>query len=306
MTPTGDTPTAEEAKRCCATAYGSDWARFLLGDSYHPGGLVLTERLGILLGLEHGTRVLDVAAGTGASAIHLASRFNCEVTGVDLSEANVAAARDAAARSGVTAPMQFVAGDADCLPFPDESFDVVICECAFCTFPDKPTAARELARVLRPGGRVGLSDLTRSGSLPRELDGLLAWIACIADARPLAEYEAYLRQVGFRIDRVERHDEVLQAMVRQIRTKLMGVELLMGLRKLDLPNVDLGQARAMARGAAEAVQAGTLGYALLTGTLSKPPPSPDPATGLLCGAPPLAARCRALHGGSDPPRTSGR
>ncbi|MGH2391689.1 MAG: class I SAM-dependent methyltransferase, partial [Chloroflexota bacterium] len=243
-----------------------DWARLLLGDSYHPGGLALTEHLGALLGLERGARVLDVAAGTGGSAIHLANRFGCQVTGIDLSEANVAAAQEAAARAGMTSLTHFVAADAEGLPFPDASFDAVICECAFCTFPDKPTAAGEFARVLRPDGRVGLSDLTRNGPLSAELNGLLAWIACIADARPLADYEAYLRQVGFRIDRAERHDEALGAMVRQIRAKLIGVELLVGLRKLDLPSVDLERARAMARSAAEAVRAGALGYVLLTGT----------------------------------------
>jgi ubiquinone/menaquinone biosynthesis C-methylase UbiE len=265
MTPADGTTAADEAKRCCAAVYGSDWARYLLGDSYHPGGLALTDRLGTLLGLGPGPRVLDAAAGTGASAIHLARRFGCRVTGLDLSPANVATATEAAARMGVAALTEFIAGDAESLPFADQSFDAAICECAFCTFPDKPAAAGEFARVLRPGGRVGLSDLTREGTLPRELDGLLAWIACIADARTLPDYEATLRQAGFRIEQTERHDEALRAMTRRIQTKLMGVELLVGLRKLELPNVDLGQARAMARSAAEAVRAGALGYALLTG-----------------------------------------
>jgi ubiquinone/menaquinone biosynthesis C-methylase UbiE len=266
MTGEGTTPTAQEAKSCCAALYASDWARLLLGDSYHPGGLALTDRLGTLLDLAPGTRVLDVAAGPGTSAIYLAQRFGCQVTGVDLSKENVAAAQEAAVRVGVATLTHFAVGDAERLPIPDASFDAVICECAFCTFPDKPTAATELARVLRPDGRVGLSDLTRNGSLPRELDGLLAWVACIADARSLADYEAHLQHAGFRVDRVEAHDEALRALVQQIRTKLMGVELLVGLRKLDPPNVDLGGARAIARSAAEAVQAGTLGYAVVTGT----------------------------------------
>jgi ubiquinone/menaquinone biosynthesis C-methylase UbiE len=266
VTGEGETATAQEAKSCCAAVYASDWARLLLGDCYHPGGLALTERLATLLDLTTGTRVLDVAAGPGTSAIHLAQRFGCRVTGVDLSETIVTAAREAAAQAGVTALTHFVAGDAERLPFPDASFDAVICECAFCTFPDKPSAAAEFARVLRPGGRVGLSDITRNGPLPAALDGLLAWIACIADAQPLADYDAYLESAGFRVDHVEPHDEALRAMVQQIRGKLMGLELLVGLRKLDLPDVDLGQARAMARSAAEAVQAGALGYALFVGT----------------------------------------
>lgn len=84
---------AAELKSCCAAVYGSDWARLLLGDSFHPGGMALTTRLGELVGLGPDDRVLDVAAGRGTSAIHLARRFGCAVVGVDLSAASVAAAR---------------------------------------------------------------------------------------------------------------------------------------------------------------------------------------------------------------------
>ena len=258
---------ALEAKRCCAAAYSSDWARLLLGESYHPGGLELTARLGTLLGLGPGLEVLDVASGTGSSAFHLAQQFDCRVTGIDLSEANVVGAQELAEHAGLSAQTNFIAGDAERLPFADGSFDAVLCECAFCTFPDKTAAAAEFARVLRPGGRVGLGDLTRQGPLPSGLNGLLAWIACIADARPIDEYAAYLQAAGFHIDAMEAHNEVLAAMVRQIRTKLLGLELLVGLKKLDLPGTDLETARAMARSAEEAVQAGTLGYAVVSATL---------------------------------------
>jgi cyclopropane fatty-acyl-phospholipid synthase-like methyltransferase len=64
-------PAAEEVKACCATVYQSDWARLLLGDSFHPGGLELTDHLGTLLDLGQGRSVLDVASGQGASAIRL-------------------------------------------------------------------------------------------------------------------------------------------------------------------------------------------------------------------------------------------
>ena len=79
-------------KQCCAAAYDSDVARILLGDSFHPGGTKLTERLGRILRVTPQTRVLDVAAGRGASAIFLAERFGCEVVGVDYSRKNVDAA----------------------------------------------------------------------------------------------------------------------------------------------------------------------------------------------------------------------
>ncbi|GAC1431333.1 MAG: hypothetical protein NVSMB65_04860 [Chloroflexota bacterium] len=254
---------APEVKSCCAAVYASDWARLLLGDSFHPGGLALTERLGTLLALGPTTRVLDVAGGQGTSAVHLARTFGCHVTAVDYSGANVAATRVAAERAGQAHRVVALEGDAERLPVEDEAFDAVVCECAFCTFPDKQAAAAEFARVLRAGGRLGLSDLTRRGPLPSELDTLLAWVACIADARPPDEYAAYLEGAGLSVDTVEPHDEALREMVQGIRTRLMGAQLLIALKKVDLPVLDLARAQTMARSAAAAVGAGTLGYTLM-------------------------------------------
>ena len=253
----------QEIKACCAAVYESDWARLLLGDSFHPGGLALTERMGILAGLEPGKRVLDVAAGAGASALYLAERFGCQMVGIDYGRESVAAATLAAAEAGLSGQVQFELGDAESLTFEDGSFDAVINECAFCTFPDKRTAAAEMARVLRPGGRLGLSDLTRSGPLPAELDGLLAWIACIADAQPLEHYVNYLETAGLTIEQTEAHDEALSQTVSDVRGKLLGAELLVKLKKIDLPGADFDQAKTIARDAAEAVREGKLGYALI-------------------------------------------
>ncbi len=255
---------AEEVKSCCANVYESDWARLLLGDSFHPGGLALTERLGELLGLGPGKRVLDVAAGKGTSAVFLAQRFGCEVVGVDYSGRNVVEAALAAENAGVGDLVTFRQGDAECLPLGDAEFDGVVCECAYCTFPDKAAAAREFHRVLRPGGRVGLSDLTRTEELPLELQTLLAWVACLGDALPVGEYAGHLEAAGFMQLNVESHGEALAEMVRGVRAKLLGAELMAKLGKLTLPVGDLDQAKQMARVATSAVEQGRLGYALLT------------------------------------------
>src|SRR5271156_7003716 len=73
-------------KQCCANVYGSDAAKYLLGDSFHPGGLRLTEELASLLALTPATVVLDVASGKGTTALFLAEKFGCRVIGIDLSE----------------------------------------------------------------------------------------------------------------------------------------------------------------------------------------------------------------------------
>ncbi len=253
-------------KTCCANLYQSEWATLLLGESFHPGGTALTEHLGTLLDLEPSQQVLDVAAGQGTSAIHLAQRFGCHVLGIEYSRASVERATQAAQSAGVAHLVTFEQGDAEALPVSTASFDAVLCECAFCTFPNKSTAASEFRRVLRPGGRVGLSDLTRKGELPADLQGLLAWIACIADAQPLEHYTRYLAEAGFTIQLIEPHDEALSNMLRTIQGKLLSTELLVKLKKLQLPNeIDFQQAKTLARAAATAIQTHKFGYALIIG-----------------------------------------
>ena len=259
----------EELKQCCARLYESDIARLLLGDSFHPGGLKLTERLGQLLRIKAASRVLDVASGRGASALFLAERFGCEVIGLDYSKQNVEQASREAAHRGLDTRVCFQQADAESLPFPAASFHAVVCECALCTFPEKVHVAREFARVLRADGRVGISDLTRAQSLPKELDNLLAWVACIADAQPVEDYVGLFVSSGLSPEITERHDEALLEMVRQVESKLLGVEIMTGLRKLDLPGFDLQAAKRMAKSALSAIQTGKLGYAILTARQSQ-------------------------------------
>lgn len=254
-----------EIKSCCAALYESDFTRMLLGDSFHPGGLRLTERLGEKLALGPGMSVLDVASGNGETAIFLARRFGSEVVGVDFGSENVKRAEERANGAGVSHLVRFQQGDAEKLDFADARFDAVICECAFCTFPDKRVAAAEFARVLRPRGRVGLSDLTRLAHLPEELRGLLAWAACIADAQPVADYVSYLNAAGIENVEVETHDAALAELVRNIQGKLLGAELISKLKKLDLGGIDFAKAKELARVASEAVRTGKLGYALIVG-----------------------------------------
>ena len=255
--------TDSEVKSCCGALYASDWARLLLGESFHPGGLRLTTRLGVLLELGPTDLVLDLAAGPGTSALFVGQRFGARVEGIDYSADVVEEARKRAVERGVAGRVRFHQGDAERLPFADETFDAVYCECAFCTFPNKPAAAAEIARVLRPGGRVGLADLTREGELPDELQTLLGWVACLGDARPIADYADYLVTAGFMPPIIEIQDEALGELLRQIRGKLLGAELLAKLGKLRLPVGDFEQAKKLALVAATAIERGHLGYSLL-------------------------------------------
>ena len=254
-------PAESDVKACCARSYQSDVVALILGESYHPGGLELTRRLAGSLGLRTGERVLDVASGPGATAFLLAAEFGVEVEGVDLGEQSVAKANAKAAERGLEDRVRFTVGDAEKLPLADASVDAVVCECAFCTFPDKPTAARELARVLRPGGRLGITDVALDPTrLDAELRSMAGWVACLADARPLEEYVALLEAEGLRVTLTEDHDDALAAMIDQIDARLVAFRMA---KVAALETIDFDLARRRVASAARAVEEGIAGYKLL-------------------------------------------
>jgi arsenite methyltransferase len=256
-------PPVPTVKQCCANVYGSAAAKYLLGDSFHPGGLRLTEELAGLLALNSDSLILDVASGKGTSALFLAGRFGCRVVGVDLSEENVKQASAEALTQGLDKQVEFRLGDAEALPFESSLFDAIVCECAFCTFPGKAVAAAEFYRVLKPGGRVGIRDITKDAVNLPGLDGLLAWIACIGDAQSLEQYSNWLADANLKASLAEPRDRYLQEMVQAIRGKLLVADILIGLKKLDLPGLDLQQAKSFSKAAQDAIAAGHLGYGLL-------------------------------------------
>lgn len=132
----------------------------------HPGGLQLTKELGVLAGVRRGTRLLDVACGTGAAACYLAQEFGADVDGVDRS--HVLVDRAAARADELGAQARFKEADAHRLPYPESSFDVVVVECALALL-DKPRALSEMVRVARPGGFVGGHDVCWRGEVPDEI-----------------------------------------------------------------------------------------------------------------------------------------
>ena len=254
--------TEASVKSCCATVYGIDLVALFLGESYHPGGTQLTRRLADRLGLQPGERVLDVACGIGTTALLLAAERDVDVVGVELGAAQIAKARARASEAGLSHRSRFELGDAEQLPVDDGQFDAVVCECALCTFPDKATAAAEMVRALRPGGRVGITDIWLDpAKLDLELRGLAGRIACVADARPIADTVAVLDRAGLTIREVEHHDDALRDTIDRIVVRLRA------LRLVDLPALrgfDFALGIDVAGRLGELVDRGHAGYALIT------------------------------------------
>jgi arsenite methyltransferase len=245
--------------------YEEPMLRALLGNVLHPGGLRTTTQLGRLLGIESGDRVLDIACGPGGSVVHLVDTFGCRVTGVDFSARSIAEGKTAVGASAVAGRAQFAVGDAECLPFPDGVFDVVMIECSLCLIPDKKTAAGEMRRVLRPGGRIGVADLAIEKPLPSLVDERLAWVACVAGAHPAAGYERLLKDAGFVDLRLADASWALTAIVEEVGRNVFLLDVAAGLGKLpDLP-ITPAEVRDWLREARRWIARGVTRYILLTG-----------------------------------------
>lgn len=135
-----------------------------------------------------GGRVLELAPGPGFCAIEIARTGNYDVTGLDISESFVRIARDNAKSAGVA--VDFRHGNASEMPFPDASFDFIVCSAAFKNFSDPVGALDEIHRVLRPGGRASIYDLRKdatSAELSAEIQGMR-----------LSAFNAWLTRMTFR------------------------------------------------------------------------------------------------------------
>jgi ubiquinone/menaquinone biosynthesis C-methylase UbiE len=134
----------------------------------HPGGFELTKRTAELCELKKGMMVLDVSSGRGTQSIYYAKSFGVKVTGLDISQDMINTATKRAEEEGVSEQVKFVLGDSQNLPFPDNSFDVVINECAVGIPDDSQKVLNEMLRVVKPNGAVAIHESTWRKKLSAE------------------------------------------------------------------------------------------------------------------------------------------
>ena len=126
----------------------------------HPGGLELTRRSAEIAGMRPGMKVLDVSSGRGTLAILYTEEYGVEVTGLDLSEEMIKVSPSNALGKGLDGRVTFIQGDSQDLPFPDNSFDVVINECAVGIPDDSQKVLDEMVRMAKPRGAVVIHEST--------------------------------------------------------------------------------------------------------------------------------------------------
>jgi len=143
------------------------------GLTKHMGGLDATRELIEACRIDKDSYVLDVGSGVGITACIMAEEYGCKVLGIDLSEMMVKRSRERAQRKKLGDRVEFKTGDAQDLPFDNESFDAVICESVVAFPKDKQKVINEYARVTRSGGSVGMNEVTWIKTPPQELASYL-------------------------------------------------------------------------------------------------------------------------------------
>ena len=154
----------------------------------------------LLAQLNEGETVLDLGSGGGIDVFLSAKRVGPtgKVYGLDMTDEMLALANQNKTKAGVQ-NVEFLKGEIESIPLPDNSVDVIISNCVINLSADKGRVLREAFRVLKPGGRFAISDVVRrNGDIPEEIArNVELWIGCVAGALAVNEYESLLAEAGF-------------------------------------------------------------------------------------------------------------
>jgi len=188
--------------------------------------------------LRPGEIVLDLGSGGGIDVLLSARRVGPtgKAYGLDMTDEMLALANENKQKAGIE-NVEFLRGEIEHIPLPDNSVDVIISNCVINLSSDKDRVFKEALRVLKPGGRFAVSDVVTRGEVPGEIrQSVLLWVGCIAGALEESEYRSKLAAAGFekieieptRIYRIEDAREFLSgqnidvdAMARQVDGKVM-------------------------------------------------------------------------------------
>ncbi len=149
--------------------------------------------------LNPGEIVLDLGSGGGIDVLLSAKRVGAagKAYGLDMTEEMLALANENKRKAGAE-NVEFLKGEIENIPLPDNSVDVIISNCVINLSADKGRVLREAFRVLKPGGRFAVSDVVTRGEIAAEIrQSVLLWVGCVAGALDEAEYRAKLKAAGF-------------------------------------------------------------------------------------------------------------
>lgn len=195
---------------CCGSAPSCGEADPITRDLYHASqtSVLPVQAVQASLGcgnptalaqLNPGETVLDLGSGGGIDVLLSARRVGPtgKAYGLDMTDDMLALARENQRRAGVT-NAEFLKGEIENIPLPDNSVDVIISNCVINLSADKDRVLREAFRVLKPGGRLAVSDVVTRGEIPLEVrKSVLLWVGCVAGALSDDDYRSKLAKAGF-------------------------------------------------------------------------------------------------------------
>jgi len=184
-----------------------------------PSGAVMGLGCGnpqAIAALQPGEIVLDLGSGAGFDSFLAAQRVGEEgkVIGVDMTPAMIKKAEENAGIGGYQ-NVEFRLGEIENLPVENDFIDVILSNCVINLSPDKPAVFQEAFRVLKPGGRLAISDMVASGEMPPEIKNDLALhSACVAGALQVSELREIMEQAGFKEIRIQPKDESREFIIK--------------------------------------------------------------------------------------------
>ena len=201
---------------CCTDIYQLPMTKLLLGECFHPGGLKLTRQLAQQCLLNRNSLVLDIACGQATSAKYLTQQYGATIFALDLGLANLKQVQT----TTLSSKIKLLMADAHQLPLPDNSLDMVLCECALSTFNNRDIVLAEIFRVLKPGGFIALSDFFLNKPIPNSLKQSLSRWLCISDTLSAINSQQQLEQKGFYQLKFINQSNVIFESIKQIQVKL--------------------------------------------------------------------------------------
>src|SRR5271154_404676 len=195
------TACCDPAMRCCDPVTKDLYSEMEMGTL--PESAVLAS-LGCgnptaLIQLKEGETVLDLGSGGGIDVLLSAKRVGPtgKAYGLDMTDDMLALARENQRQAGAD-NVEFLKGEIENIPLPDNSVDVIISNCVINLSADKSRVLKEAFRVLKPGGRFAVSDVVTRGEMPAEIrKSVLLWVGCVAGALEEEEYRSKLETAGF-------------------------------------------------------------------------------------------------------------
>ncbi len=180
-----------------------------------------------LAGLKEGETVLDLGSGGGIDVFLAAKKVGAKgrLIGIDMTEEMVRRATDIASKHGYE-NVEFRLGEIENLPIDDDSINAVISNCVINLSPDKEGVFREAYRVLKPNGRIMISDIVTEGELPDEVrKSFDAWAGCVAGALEKDQYLETIRRVGFKDIRIVSESTYKIDVSQELRGKITSLQV---------------------------------------------------------------------------------